>query len=138
MIGDRRDGDGFCSATNKAGGQCHAPALRGEQFCLAHLPGAEAEERRRAMRSRGGRSVSERRKLLVGVIDFSTPVSVRCYFEALAKSVLRGELPPPRAAAACQIAEAALRVKAGIELGERLDALESAIGRLGPEIGDTR
>jgi len=140
MIGEKRDGDGFCMARNKEGGPCRAPAMRGESYCLAHLPGEEAEERRRAMRSRGGRNVSERRRLLVGVIDFSTPASVRCYFEALAKAVLRGEIPPPRATAACQIAEAALRVKAGIELGERLDTLESAIQglseeRLGSEAG---
>ena len=140
MIGDRRGGDGFCSACNLRGEPCRAPAMRGEKYCLTHLPGEAADERRRAMRSKGGRNVSERRRLLVGVIDFSTPASVRCYFEALAKAVLRGEIPPPRATAACQIAEAALRVKAGIELGERLDTLESAIQglseeRLGPETG---
>jgi hypothetical protein len=111
-------------------------------YCFAHSP--KLADKRRAAQAAGGRVTSERRALLVGIVSFDTPEAVRCFFEGLARAVLRGEVPPAKALAASQIGEAALRVKAGIELGERLDALEEQIGRvvglsagrLGPGAGE--
>ena len=99
--------------------------MQGEGLCFAHSE--RLAEKRRAAQSAGGRAISERRRLLVGIVSFDTPEAVRVFFEGLARAVLRGEIPPAKALAASQIGEAALRVKAGIELGERLDSLEERI-----------
>ena len=114
--------------------------MQGEGLCFAHSE--RLAEKRKAAQQAGGRAVSDRRKLLVGAVSFDTPEAVRAFFEGLARAVLRGEVPPAKATAASQIGEAALRVRAGIELGERLDALEERFGavlgrRSGPEGGLT-
>ena len=126
-------------ATTRAGKRCRAIPLA-DGFCFAHSP--TLAEKRRAAQAAGGRAISERRRLLVGIVSFDTPEAVRQFFEGLARAVLRGEVPPQKALAASAIGEAGLRVKAGIELGERLDSLESRIQglverRFGPGAGET-
>lgn len=131
-----RGGLRCCEATNAAGEPCGAPALRGSAYCFAHARDEETVKRRKEAARLGGATTSNRRKVLLGTVDFSSAETVRGFFEGLTRAVLRGELPPAKALAASQIGEASLRVKAGIELGERLDSLESRIqeaveGRLG-------
>ena len=124
VIGTEAPGQ-FCTATTKAGKRCRGIPLQGEGLCFAHSE--RLAEKRLAAQRAGGKAISQRRALLVGAIDFSTAENVRGFFESLARAVLRSELPAAQAQAASQIGEAALRVKAGIELGERLDSLEESI-----------
>jgi hypothetical protein len=126
VIGTEQPGQ-FCLATTRAGKRCRAIPLA-DHYCFAHSP--TLAEKRKAAQQAGGRAISERRRLLVGIVSFDTPEGVRQFFEGLARAVLRGEVPAAKALAASQIGEAALRVKAGIELGERLDSLESRIQSL--------
>jgi len=126
-VGRREAGDGLCLGRNRAGGPCHSPCVRGERYCFSHLPGEKAAERRAEARKRGGLSTSGRRALLLGKVDFSSGESVQHFLESLCRAGLRGELPVGRVKAACEVAKAALDVKSGQALLERIEAVEELL-----------
>ncbi len=97
-------------------------------MCFAHSE--RLADKRRQAQAQGGRVVAERRKLLVGQIDFSSGEAVRGFFESLARAVLRGELASGRARDCASIAQMALAVRRGVEVEERLVELERLVAAL--------
>jgi len=126
--GGRRASDRMCLATTRAGTRCRAPVLVGESYCLSHHPAYE--QKRRQMRSLGGQATTSRLRLLTGAIDYGTPEATRRFGEALTRAVIRNEVPPARATAAWAIAEGVERLRAGVELIARMDALEAQLDEL--------
>ena len=123
----------FCKATTRAGKRCRAIPLA-DGFCFAHSP--TLADKRRQAQAQGGRVVAERRKLLVGQIDFGSGEAVRLFFESLARAVLRGELPSGRARDCASIAQMALAVRRGAEVEERLAELERLVAALEAHDGE--
>lgn len=130
MIGESVSGDGHCKARNKAGGPCRAPAMRGMDYCLMHDPTESGVRRRKEMQTRGGATTTNRRKLLLGMIDFSSATSTRIFFETLARACLRGEVAPALARDTAAIAKEAVLVRQGEEAEARLSAVETALQAL--------
>lgn len=118
----------LCGTLTADGGRCRAPRLRGGSFCYFHEP--TYKDKRHEEASRGGTATAERRKLLLGAVDLSSPAKVTEFLTVLVGAVLTGAVPPTKADTACRIAEASLRVRSGQLLEERLAVLEETLGRL--------
>ena len=127
--GQEQTTSGLCQATTAAGGPCRSPVLKGGSFCFMHEPSA-TEERKEAA-SRGGSVTAARRALLQGQVDFSTPASVVAFIELMTRSLLLGQLPASTAEVCSKLAGEAARLRSAIDLAERLDELETAVGALG-------
>ena len=121
--GQTNEGGGrLCGATTASGRPCPVHAVKESEppRCLFH---SDAHARASA---KGGRVKDNRRRLRLGEIDFSDASTVRQFFETLARSMLTGEIPSQRGRDVAAVAAEALRVRQGVELSERVDALEAA------------
>ena len=123
----------FCSATTLAGKRCRGIPLQGEGLCFAHS--VKLADKRRAAQVAGGKAISERRRVLVGIVNFETPETVRAFCEGLARTVLKDDVKPAKALAVCQIAEAALRMRRTEEDEELLRRVERLEAQADAEVG---
>src|SRR5918911_2846696 len=112
-----------CRATKKDGSPCTLPSLGSNGLCWAHDP-ANAERRRRGQ-SRGGKNKPSREL-----------ANIKQRLSDLADDVLAGKADKGAAAVAGQLLNTYLRVlsvelkvKEMLELGQRLEDLESILGQ---------
>jgi len=117
-----------CAATTKAGQPCPTPALKGDTYCWTHSP--RLAEKRRAGSARGGRTSSDRRKLLLGMLAFGDAASVKVARQALAAAVIIGQCHPARASVVAGLLKDAEGAFVAVELEARMSRIEASLAKL--------
>ena len=115
-----------CSAITRSGERCRGVAIDSSGLCYAHHPD-HAEERSRAARKGGKRGGRGRPQAEL--------TDIKQRLSALADDVLEGKVARGRAAVAGQLlntyiraVSVELKAREQLELTERLEALEGALG----------
>ena len=113
-----------CQFTKSSGEQCHANALRDEQYCFAHHP--DYEEKRLAASAKGG-ALSRKTKLDLEPIIMRQPGDVVAILEETINGVRSGSIPPHVANTLAYICSHALKAMEASNLSGRLEMVESIL-----------
>lgn len=121
-----------CSGITRQGQRCRARPLVGSRYCLNHSPDI-TDEQRRAWSAQGGANSAatvRARKQLPG--EAMEGDELTAWLAVVFRRLVKGELDPPIATAAANLARTMVAVRESIETEERITALEKALEIHGP------